>query len=281
MNGRETPSERARRFQELHLGPGILILPNAWDAASARIYEEAGFVAVGTTSAGIANALGYPDGQRLPFAEMAAAVRRISETLRVPVSADIEAGFGETPEAVADNCRAILAAGAVGINLEDGTGQAARPLADLSLHSEKVRAVREVARESGVALVINARTDVFLDSVGAPETRLSEALRRANAYRSAGADCLFVPGVTDAETIGQLVRGIQGPINVLAAPRSPPIAALERLGVARVSLGSAPMRAGLALLRRLARELHETGTYQTLADAIPYAEVNRLFQPVE
>ena len=269
---------RALRFLELHRGARTLVLPNAWDAASARIYEDAGLAAIGTTSAGIANALGFPDGERVPFREMADAVRRIVDVVRVPVSADIEAGFGPTPEDVAANCRTILEAGAVGINLEDGTSEPARPLVAVSLHCDKVWAARRTARALDISLVINARTDVFLAGVGPPETRLAEAIRRANAYRQAGADCLFVPGVTDAETIGELVRGIDGPVNVLAGPGTPPVPELHRLGVARVSLGSAPMRAALALLRRAAKELQESGTYRELEAAIPYAEVNRLFE---
>lgn len=262
----------------MHRSPPMLVLANAWDAASARIFEVGGLPAIATTSAGVANALGYPDRQRVPFGEMLSVIERIVRAVRVPVSADIEAGYGETPEAVADHCRSVIAVGAVGVNLEDGSGVADRPLVDETLHCEKVRAVREASLREGVHLVINARTDVYLAGVGAPETRLSQAMRRANAYRRAGADCLFVPAVTDAATLGELVGGIEGPVNVLAGPGTPPVGELERLGVARVSLGSAPMRATLALLARLAAELRESGTFRTLAEAIPYGEVNRLFE---
>ena len=202
----------------MHRSPPMLVLGNAWDAASARIFEVADFPAIATTSAGVANALGYPDRQQLPFEEMLSAIARIVRAVRVPVSADMEAGYGETPEAVADHCRSVIAAGAVGVNLEDGTGDADRPLVAETLHCEKIRAVREASSREGIHLVINARTDVYLASVGAPQTRLAEALRRANAYRRAGADCLFVPAVTDAATIGEIVRGIEGPVNVLAGP---------------------------------------------------------------
>jgi 2-methylisocitrate lyase-like PEP mutase family enzyme len=262
----------------MHRSPPLLVLPNAWDAASARIFENADFPAIATTSAGVANALGYPDGQRLPFEEMLSAIARIVQTVQVPVSADIEAGYGEIPEAVADHCRSVIAAGAVGVNLEDGSGVPDRPLVDEALHCEKIRAVREASSREGIHLVINARTDVYLANVGAPETRLAQTLRRANAYRRAGADCLFVPAVTDAATIGEIVRGIDGPVNVLAGPGTPPVRDLERLGVARVGLGSGPMRATLGLLARLAAELRESGTFRTLAEAMPYGEVNRLFE---
>lgn len=268
----------AERFRDLHHGPRILVLPNAWDAASARLYEEAGFSAIGTTSAGIAFSMGLPDGERIAFEEMMTVVGRIASSVKLPVTADIEAGYGRTPEATAESCRAVLRAGAVGVNMEDASPDGARPLVDPALHCEKVRAVREAAAREKIHLVINARTDVFLRAVGEPQTRLDETLRRANAYREAGADCLFVPGVSDSETIAELTRGIGGPLNILAGPGAPPVRELERLGVRRVSLGSGPMRASLGFLRRMAAEVHGSGTWRTLEQAIPYAELNKLFE---
>ena len=272
----ETQRERAARFLALHRGPDILLLCNAWDAASARVVEAAGFPAVATTSAGVANSLGFPDGEAAPFAEVVSAVARIVAAVRVPVSADLEAGFGATPEETARSCRAIAEAGAVGINLEDGHGR--DRLAPVSLQCEKIRAAKEGAAEAGGALVVNARTDGYLNAIGDSGARFDEAARRCNAYRAAGADCLFVPGVTDEATIGRLVQAIPAPVNILAVPSAPPIATLARLGVARVSLGSGPMRATLGLLRRIARELRESGTYAAMAaEAIPYAEANAFF----
>jgi 2-methylisocitrate lyase-like PEP mutase family enzyme len=273
----DTQRERAARFLALHRGPGILLLCNAWDAASARVVEAAGFPAIATTSAGIANSLGFPDGEAAPFPDVVAAVRRIVAAVRVPVSADIEAGFGQTPEETAASCRAIVEAGAVGVNLEDGTRGRDR-LSPVSLQCEKIRAAKEAAADAGRGLVVNARTDAYLHSIGDISTRFEETVRRSNAFRAAGADCLFVPGVADEETIGRLVRAIEGPVNILAGPGSPPVASLARLGVARVSLGSGPMRATLGFLRRIARELLEGGTYAAIgSDAIPYAEANGLF----
>jgi 2-methylisocitrate lyase-like PEP mutase family enzyme len=270
--------ERAARFLQLHRGPRVLLLPNVWDAASARVVEQAGFPAVATTSAGLAHALGFSDGERAPFAEVLDAVARIVRTVGVPVSADLETGFGKTPEEVARNCRAAAEAGAVGVNLEDGIHEGDTPLVDAALACDKIQAVAEAVAGAGLALVINARTDVYLRGVGEPGTRLPEAIRRCRAYKAAGADCLFVPGVSDSETIGRLVREIDGPLNVLAGPATPPVAELSRLGVARVSLGSGPMRATLGLLRSIATELLEAGTYAAMAaNAISYDEANELF----
>jgi 2-methylisocitrate lyase-like PEP mutase family enzyme len=271
--------ERARRFLDLHRRPRILLLANAWDAASARLFEEEGLPAIATTSAGVAFSLGFPDGERTPFPEMVAAIERIARAVRIPVSADIESGFGQTPKEVGENVRAVLQAGAVGVNLEDGTGNQADPLTAVSLHSERIHAAREAAASAGFAVVVNARTDVFLDAVGPPEARFDEAVARANAYRRAGADCLFVPGVTDVSTIEGLVGAIEGPVNVLAVAQSPPLSELQRLGVARVSLGSGPIRATLGLLRRITRELQDGGTYRALTEgALSYQEANELFE---
>jgi 2-methylisocitrate lyase-like PEP mutase family enzyme len=264
--------ERSARFRALHDGSKILLLCNVWDASSARVVEDAGFSAIATTSAGVAWSLGFADGEHAPFPEVVAAVG-------VPVSADIEAGFGETPEETAKSCLAVLEAGAVGVNLEDGTAGQDR-LAPIPLQCERIRAVKEAAATARGDLVVNARTDVFLRAIGDPGTRLDEAVRRSNAFRAAGADCLFVPGVTDEATIGRLVEAIDGPVNILAGPQSPPVSALARLGVARVSLGSGPARATLTHLRRIARELAGSGTYSAIgSDAISHAEANGLFPP--
>jgi 2-methylisocitrate lyase-like PEP mutase family enzyme len=267
---------KALAFRAMHTGPAILLLPNAWDVISARVFEEAGFGAAATTSAGIAFALGYPDGQKISRAEMLEVVARIARALRVPLTADLEAGYGDRPEDAAQTAREAIAAGAVGINLEDTTNQPEQPLAELALQLQKIRAVQEAATQAGVPIVLNARTDVYLLQVGAPETRYALALQRLSAFRDAGADCLFLPGVNDAQTIGRMVADLKFPINILAGPGSPPVPELERLGVARVSLGSAPIRAALGLVRRMAEELKATGTYDSLAGAPAHADVNRM-----
>jgi 2-methylisocitrate lyase-like PEP mutase family enzyme len=273
-------AELARQFLELHHGPKILVLPNAWEVSSARIFEDAGFPAIGTTSAGIAFSLGYPDGQKIPREEMIAVVRRIVEAVEVPVTADVEAGFGTTPEEVADTAREVIAAGAVGMNLEDGVEGRPDFLTDLNLQKEIIQAVLEVAAGAGVPFVLNARTDIFLYGIGPADTRLARTIERLNAYRAAGAPSLFAPGVKDKETIAQLARGVAGPLNILATVGTPPVAKLRQLGVARVSVGSGPMRATLGFLERMARQFREEGTFSLMTDgALPYADANRLVQP--
>jgi 2-methylisocitrate lyase-like PEP mutase family enzyme len=272
----EQQQEKASSFRAMHSGKEILLLPNVWDVASARIIEEAGFGAIATTSAGIAFSLGYPDGQNISREEMLAAVARITRSVRIPVTADVEAGYGNTPEDAARTAQGVIEAGAVGINLEDAASDPGTPLVELPLQLEKIRAVQEVAARFKVPLVLNARTDVYLLQVGYPATRYNEAVRRLRAFRDAGADCVFLPGVRDAATIRRLVSDLQCPVNILAGPGSPSVPELQTLGVARVSLGSGPMRATLGLLRRLAEELQRAGTYAALDGAPPHDEINHL-----
>jgi len=269
--------DKAARLRALHHGPPILVLPNAWDAASARIVESEGFPAVATTSAGVAAALGYADGGAVPAREMIEAIARIARAVSVPVSADIEHGYATTPDAVADVVMRVVSAGAVGVNLEDIL-PGSDALEALDVQCDKIRAIAKAAATSGVAVVINARTDVYLRGIGAADSRLGAAIERGRAYLAAGAACVFVPAVKDRDTISALVKGIGGPINVLAMPDSPPVAELERLGVARVSLGSGPFRASLAILRDVARELKSSGTYSGMAKSLPYAGVNDLMK---
>jgi 2-methylisocitrate lyase-like PEP mutase family enzyme len=275
---RATQAELAKQFLALHDGRKILLLPNAWDVASARIFEEAGFPAVATSSAAVAFALGYPDGQKMSRTQMLTVVHRIVEALSIPVTADMEAGYGTKPEEISETAREVIAAGAVGMNLEDTVDDRPDVLADVSVQQEKIRAVVEISARAGVQFVLNARTDVFLAAIGPAETMLARTIERLNAYRDAGAQCLFAPGVRDKETIAQLVSGVHGPLNILATAGTPPVADLEKLGVARVSVGSGPMRATLALLARIARQLREEGSSSLMTDgAMTYADANRLF----
>jgi 2-methylisocitrate lyase-like PEP mutase family enzyme len=269
---------KAASFRVLHSGREILLLPNVWDVASARLIEESGFKAAATSSAGIAFSLGYPDGQRISREQMLAVIARIAKAVRVPVTADVEAGYGKTPEDAGRTARAVVEAGAVGMNLEDAIGDSPSVLVELPLQLEKIRAVREMASRLRIPLVLNARTDMYLLQIGDPAERYDETVRRLSAFREAGADCVFAPGLRDAPTIGRLVADLKCPINILAGPGSPSVPELAKLGVARVSLGSATMRATVGCLRRIAQELKATGTYANLEDAPSHAEMNRMME---
>jgi 2-methylisocitrate lyase-like PEP mutase family enzyme len=270
---------KADAFRSMHHAPPLLILPNAWDAVTARLFVKAGARAIATTSAGIAATLGYADGQNVPWELMVEAIARIARIVDVPVTADIESGYADSPDELRESIRAVVNAGAIGFNLEDATGDSSQPLFAPEQQIERIRAAREAADNMSIRVVINARTDVYLAQVGDPAGRFAETVRRLNAYRQAGADCLFVPGVTDMPTLTQLVRSVVGPLNVLAGPGMPPVADLQRIGIARLSVGSAIMRATLALARDAADELLQKGTYNTFLDRnIPYSEVNELMK---
>lgn len=266
--------DKAYRLRELHQGPGVLVLPNAWDAASARVFEVAGFEAIGTSSAGVAYSLGFADGENVPREEMLAATARIVRRVGVPVTADIEAGFGESLEELAATIRSVIGAGAVGVNLED-TAEGGKKLASLQVAIERVRTVRETAAGMGIPLVVNARTEVYL--LGLNDFRM--AVDRLNAYAEAGADCLFAPGVVDRDLIAAIVKEVRGPVNILATRGTPSIAELGVVGVRRVSVGSGPCRATMALTREIAMELRGSGTYESFTErTIAYADVNRMMR---
>jgi len=275
---RAEQKRRAEGFLALHRGPRILVLGNVWDVASAVVFEQAGFAALGTSSAGIAYAHGHPDDEGMPREAMIDAVRAIAARVNIPVSADMLTGYGATPEAVAETCRRVLEAGVIGVNLEDSAPGGGRALADAVLQREKLRAVRAMADAYGVPLVVNARTDSYWLKLGDASTTLRTSIERANAYREAGADCLFVPGALDPATIRTLVREIDGPVNILAMPGCPAVAELEQLGVRRVSQGSGPARAAIRTAQTIARELLDRGTYSSYHDAaVSYPDANALF----
>ena len=270
-------AQKAARLKKLHHAAKILVLPNAWDAISARMVEEIGFPAVATTSAGVAATAGYPDGQRVSRDEMLEAVARIARAVQVPVTADMEAGYGTTPQEMAEMARELIAAGAVGLNLEDVTGDDENSQVDLPLQVEKIRAIQEASSAAGVPLVINARTDIYLMPIGPAETRFERTVERLRAYAKVGADCVFAPAVKDAETIEKLVKAVQAPVNILLMPGVPNLNELEKLGVARASIGSGLMRATLGATRKIATAMFERrDDWALFAEAVPYAEVNRL-----
>ena len=270
--------KKAFQFRALHRASRPLVVANAWDAASARIFEAAEFPAIATTSAGIAFSQGYPDGERIPLAHMLETVARICKVVAVPVTADMESGYGNAPEAVERTTTGVIEAGAVGMNLEDGTRNPEKPLADLPLQLEKLKAVKEASKRAGVSIVLNARTDAYLRHAGSAREQFEEALRRAKLYRDAGADCIFVPGLSDKTLISEIVRELDHPINILVTAGSPTIAELKGLGVARVTFGSGPMRATLKLLQQMANEILKEGTYSMLECTVSHAKMNDLMR---
>lgn len=280
--------ERAHAFRSMHQGPGLLLLPNAWDVVSAKLYEVEGFRAVGTTSAGIASALGFADGERMALDDNLTVCRRIIEHVAIPVTVDIEAGYSGSLDGLSETITKVIASGAVGVNLEDSAkagcgGSESGALFDPSAQGDRIARVRKAADRAGVPLVINARTDVFLKNGVASEDRLREAIERGNTYRRAGADCVFVPdmGILGESEIAVLANGIEAPLNLIAGGKTPSVRRLEALGVARLSFGPRPMRAGLQFLRAMAREWLATGTFDRLAssDSLSYDEVNAWFAP--
>ena len=271
--------EKAIQFRGFHQGPPLLVLPNVWDAASARIIEQAGFLAIATTSSGVAAALGYSDGQHISREMMIDAIAHITRVVECPVTADIEAGYGNTIEEVLETVKAVIMTGAVGINIEDSLKQQEKTLVDIAYQVELIQALRELATLMDVPFVINARVDVFLLAIGEPESRFEHAVQRANVYLQAGADCIYPIGILDRTLISNLVKAINGPINILGGSPGPPLPELAQLGVARVSLAGSLIRSALGHVRAIAQELFESGTYTKMnAEALSGSEFRTLFQ---
>lgn len=287
-------AQRAERLLALHHAATPIILINAWDAASAAMIAHCGLPAIASSSAANANALGYPDGQHIPWDEMLASIRRIVQAVNVPVTADIESGYAATPQQLEQSITQVLQTGAVGVNLEDAQpGHEARgPLFPLAEQIERIKATRRAADAQKIHLVINARTDAYWQAGISPEEALRNTLERGHAYLSAGADCIFVPGLRNPEHIKTLINHLHtvpaaanphaaahAPVNILAGPDVPSIPELTKLGVKRISYGSGPHRAAMGLLRRIATEAQSSGTFNALVDgAVPYAEINGLFR---
>lgn len=264
-----TSVQKALLFHSFHDSQAPLALSNAWDVASALVAEAAGARAIGTTSAGVAWSLGLPDGDRLNRAGAVAVVSRIAAAVTVPVTADLEGGYAESPEGVAETVNGALEAGAVGINIEDGS----RPPDEFAA---RVAVARRTADTAGVPMFINARTDVYLAGIGAPQHRLAETLARAERYVDAGADGVFVPGVVDADSIKALTAGISVPVNIMVAAGASSVGDLGRCGVARVSLGPGVAQAAYAVAQRVTQELVAAGTYGATSDALDFGTLNGL-----
>ncbi|MBM84969.1 MAG: 2-methylisocitrate lyase [Rhodospirillaceae bacterium] len=270
--------EKAIAFRDMHFSGEMVILPNAWDHASAALMVEAGYPAIATTSAGIAFAQGYPDGERIGRKRMLTVVGRIASQLTVPVTADLEAGYGVAPKDVATTVRCAIEAGIVGCNIEDADPNEHR-LLEFDLSVSRIRAARSVADKVGVPFVLNARTDPYLKSIGGPETNFKEAVRRANAYLAAGATCAYVPGPADAKTVKRLVDAINGPLNILASTagrKGLTVDRLRNLGVRRISIGGSLMLATAGYLRDMVTTILEKGTMGYARTAIENREMSDL-----
>jgi 2-methylisocitrate lyase-like PEP mutase family enzyme len=274
---RDHQIQLAEAFKARHRRKPLLLLPNAWDPISARLFAAAGFEAVATTSAGVAWALGYPDGQQAPWTDVVAATARIVRTAQLPVTADIEQGYGETLDQLAQSITDIINTGAVGINLEDGTKRAEAPLRSLDEAVDRIRAAREAARTTAVPIVINARTDLYLLNLGEERDRFEGAVRRGKAYLAAGADCVYPIGLVEPRTIGDFVKAVAGPVNIIAQAGLPSVAELERLGVARVSTATGLTLLAMAEMRHAAEELRASGRFDLLAAGMKHAEAQQLF----
>jgi 2-methylisocitrate lyase-like PEP mutase family enzyme len=264
--------EKAERFLKFHHDKEILVLLNSWDIGSSKLIEACGFKAIATTSMGIAASLGYPDCQIITLSEMIDAITGIVKAVQVPVSVDIEAGYGNNLNEIIESVKKIINTGIVGINIEDSI-ELNPVLIDEVEFCERISAIRALSDSLGFHLVINARTDSFYTSSGSHREKLSESIRRGNKYREAGADCIFVQPVWEKETIRTLVKEINAPINILSNPAigaalPPSVRELQDLGVARLSLGSSLMKAALALIKKVADELSEKGTYSILLDTL-------------
>jgi 2-methylisocitrate lyase-like PEP mutase family enzyme len=262
-------------FRARHHAPPVLLLPNVWDASSARLFAAAGFDALATTSGGVAWALGYPDGEQAPWPEVVAATSRIVRAARVPVSADIEAGYGATPVEVAQHVAEIIRAGVAGINLEDGLHGELRRTEDAAA---RVRAAREAAHAEGVPIVINARCDVFHLQHGDEQTRFPATVERCKAYLAAGADCVYPFGLRDPTMMAAFVKAVGAPVNVTGRPGMPGATELGRIGVARITIASAPTLVMMSGIQKLAQELRATGSFEMLSATLRHPDAQKLFQ---
>jgi 2-methylisocitrate lyase-like PEP mutase family enzyme len=268
-----TPQQaQADAFRALHaVNAPTLLLPNAWDAASAQLIAQCGAKAIATTSAGVSWSHGFPDGEHLPCAIHLAAIREIIRVAAIPVTVDVEGGYSEDPDVVAHFISDIINAGAIGINIEDG---ASPP----DLFAAKITAIRALTKKTGVDFFINARTDVYLRGLASPDSAVRETIERAKLYRNAGADGIFVPGLVNLVEIKEIAASVQLPLNIMALPGIAPVHTLAEHGVRRVSVGMALHQASLAAAKRATKEMLDIGHFSALfAESIGYNEMNEMF----
>jgi len=267
----------ADAFRSMHHGE-MLILPNAWDALSARVFAEAGCKAIATTSAGVAWSLGYPDGERVPWNDFLAATGRIARVLSVPLTVDFESGFSATSAELAEHVRAVIGAGASGVNLEDSRDHAAHGLLPLEIAAERISIVRDAAAKEGVPIVINARTDSYLQPAGGGVVPFADVVQRCRRYVSAGADCVYPIGLADIHLIGQLTAELRSPVNIMVRPGAPTLNELRAAGVARVSTATGPALLTAGVLMSSIVKLKETGSAEHFASPFTYPRMQKLFE---
>jgi len=266
--------EKAKLFKSLHEGKQLLVLPNCWDGISAKVLQHAGAPAIATASASISWAHGVQDGEELSLAEMLDAVRLICSSVDVPVTADMEKGFGNTPDDVRQAIAGAIAAGAVGINIEDSIAEGKqRSIADMQA---RVAAARQAGDQAGVDIYINARADGYLLGLSGEEV-FADTVKRGKAWLDAGADCVFVPGVADISVIGNLVEAIGGPVSVIVMDENTPsISALAAAGVTRISTGPRPMQAIVGRLQEMMASVSENGDFRFMKGVPSYGDIQNI-----
>jgi 2-methylisocitrate lyase-like PEP mutase family enzyme len=267
---------KAEQLLALHRGP-LLLLPNAWDALSAKVFEEVGFKAIATTSAGVAWSLGYADGENVPWHEMLSLVEHISDVVQVPVTADIEGGFSSTTPDLIHRIDELIEAGACGVNLEDGLDHG-NSLRSVDNACERIDAVRRAATRVDLPLLINARTDIFLHGAKDPAA-FDEALARCRAYLAAGADCVYPIGLIDLAQISKLVAALKAPVNIIGRRGAPGIPDLQAAGVARVSTAVTPAVFMAGALEDAMKKLIQSGSFDHFTSSFDYSRLQRLFSP--
>ena len=269
--------KKAEKLLALHHDPKLLILPNIWEPLGARLIASLGFPAVATASAAIAFSQCQNDGEEMTFFEMLRIVELIAEAVDVPVTADMERGYGETPDDVANNMYHVLQAGVVGINIEDSLAEGSA-LRSIDEQCARILAIRTMADAEGIPLVINARCDAFLSTIGdTHEEQLTETITRGKAYRDAGADCFYPITLGDVPTLEKIIEGVKLPVNVYASANAASLKDLESIGVSRVSTGPGLLKAALGTMRSIAHELQNYGEYNSLTkDIVQSGEILKL-----
>ena len=265
----------AIRFSNLHHDDKMLVIPNAWSAGSALVFQKQGFKAIATTSAGIAYSLGYPDGEDISLDDLCLVVKQINRRISIPLSVDFERGYGNSIEEIKENVKQIILAGAVGINIEDGLVNG--NLEDIDYQTSIIKAIAELKQELDIPFVINARTCAYWLNVADEEGKFAIAIKRGNAFAKAGADCIFIPGPLNQETVNKLVKEIEAPLNIIANPIFNNFDALNDMGVKRLSMGSGAVRSVFNHLINIGEDYKAGNLDLMIKQPFSYTEANKFF----